>query len=259
MFKVKSRHKIARLHWYWEVLENAEVFWSGYRIRSIRGSINQIQGKQKWFFFFDNLMFDTFCLLFSEISPTRVRYGAHIFPEIGKGISEKGERVGKERGGAGVLARKTVKEVKVDFDLAGSKKSFKQDWAGWRQPTCGQAKVSRMVLGFGGVKSDRKEKFLVEERHMNWCRMSTWSNLWDLNQTNYFLMHEHYDQFLFCLGVKKHCLWRFEGEDFGECPRRSVAGAWSRVGALGCWRSYGAVFATFQQLENGTMYSVHGL
>ena len=110
--------------------ENAEVFWSGYRIRSIRGSINQIQGKQKWFFFFDNLMFDTFCLLFSEISPTRVRYGAHIFPEIGKGISEKGERVGKERGGAGVLARKTVKEVKGDFDLAGSKKSFKQDWAG---------------------------------------------------------------------------------------------------------------------------------
>ena len=86
--------------------ENAEVFWSGYRIRSIRGSINQIQGKQKWFFFFDNLMFDTFCLLFSEISPTRVRYGAHIFPEIGKGISEKGERVGKERGVRWCLGKK---------------------------------------------------------------------------------------------------------------------------------------------------------
>merc|ERR1712192_242055 len=61
-------------------------------------------------------------------------------------------------------------------------------------------------------------------------------------------MHEHYDQFLFCLGVKKHCLWRFEGEDFGECPRRSVAGAWSRVGALGCWRSYGAVFGILFQM-----------
>ena len=43
------------------------------------------------------------------------------------------------------------------------------------------------------------------------------------------------------------------------CPRCSVAGAWSRLGALGCWRSDGAVFATFQQLEIGTMYSVHGL
>ena len=39
----------------------------------------------------------------------------------------KGERVGKELGGAGVLARKTVKEVRMDFDLAGSKKSFKED------------------------------------------------------------------------------------------------------------------------------------
>ena len=48
------------------------------------------------------------------------------------------------------------------------------------------------------------------------------------------------------------------GRRFGECPRCSVAGAWSRLGALGCWRSDGAVFATFQQLEIGAMYSVHG-
>ena len=29
------------------------------------------------------------------------------------------------------------------------------------------------------------------------------------------------------------------------CPRRSVAGAWSRVGASGCWSSGGAAFAIF--------------
>ena len=44
--------------------------------------------------------------------------------------------------------------------------------------------------------------------------------------------------------------WRY-GE---ECPRCSVAGAWSSVGALGCWRSDGAVLAIFQQLEIGGGY-----
>ena len=127
MFKVKSRDKIAL------VLRSAGecgglLVNSGYRIRSIRGSINQIQGKQEWFFFFNNLMFfDAFCLLFSEVSPIRVCHGAHIFPGRGKGISEKGGESWKRIGGAGVLARKTVKEVRVDFDLAGSIKSFKED------------------------------------------------------------------------------------------------------------------------------------
>ena len=73
-------------------------------------------------------------------------------------------------------------------------------------------------------------------------------------------MHEHYDQSLFCSGVKKHCLWWGEGLESALVVRLLGPGAglglWA---ALGCWRSDGAVFATFQQLEIGTMYSVHGL
>ena len=64
---------------------------------------------------------------------------------------------------------------------------------------------------------------------MTW---SVWWSIWDLNQAEHFLQYEHFDQFMFCSGAKE--AFSTEGWRFGECPRRSVAGAWSSVGALGC-------------------------
>ena len=43
-----------------------------------------------------------------------------------------------------------------------------------------------------------------------------------------FLRFKHFDQFLFCSGVQDAL--PVEGSRCGECPRRSFAGAWSRVG-----------------------------
>ena len=71
---------------------------------------------------------------------------------------------------------------------------------------------------------------------------------WVSDQSECFLRMEHFDPFLFCSGV-----WALpmEGWRCGVCPRRSVAGAWSRVGASGCWSSGGAAFAIFNSAIGG--------
>lgn len=177
--------------------------------------------------------------------PYGLGWGLIYFPERGKDISEKGGSW-KEKGGRWCLG-KTVRGVRMDFTWFGGVQKVIQARLD-RLKTCGQAKVSRMVLGalrLWGVKKNRKEKLLLKERQMNWCRMSNWSNLWDLNQTNYFLMHEHYDQSLFCSGVKKHCLWWGEGLESALVVRLLGPGA-----GLGLWAAGDRTAPCLQHFNN---------
>ena len=89
------------------------------------------------------------------------------------------------------MARKTVKTTRMDLIGWGTESHSSRAGQVEDGQNVGKLKLKLKIAawswGFEGSReSDRKEKFLVGERCMNWCKISAWSNLRDLIHNHYF-------------------------------------------------------------------------
>ena len=174
--------------------------------------------------------FEAFQWTFHPYGFRGVVEGAGIFPEWEEWIGERGycaEKWGPVVADGVNIERKVLVRI-VQCWILESSSYF------WSAGSLNGLRVANKSLhGF-----DICWWLLEEERIVTMSILVNWVS----DHSEYFLGLEHFDQFLFCSGVGALPM---EGWRCGVCPRRSFAGAWSRVGASGCWSSGGAAFAIF--------------